>query len=230
MPRTVSVALRVRPVGRAASSCLRCSSTRSRPDLGRQQIGGGSRPRRGARRRRTPCSCACERRGRARRSRRSHRLHVRDGRQGQRDGGNRGGSGRRRRDLWSDGRPISPRSIGGPRALGRSCRVRKLLRDRRDVPGGGAPGGASPRPLGDHRLCERSETRRPERDGARARGAPRRDSPARGGLPAPRSPWTRRRLAASLSAVPKSTLCGFELRRLHRSRLRPARRAADDPP
>jgi len=29
-----------------------------------------------------------------------------------------------------------------------------------------------------------------------------------GGLPAPRSPWAQR-LAASLSAVPKSTLCGF---------------------
>ena len=84
------------------------------------------------------------------------------------------GVARRDRQLGPDRRGLRGDRGRRARALGRRGRVRELLPHRRDVPGRRAAGRAPPAAVGDHRLRERGQARRPERDGARAGRAARR--------------------------------------------------------
>ena len=122
--------------------------------------------------------------------------------------------------------------FGGPRALGRSCRVRKLLRDRRDVPGGGAPGGASPRPTG------RSSTMRAKRNPTYPSGTARESAERLGEIHKPGGRATRSRDLHGPKEARGVTVGGAQIHSLRLPSFvvstevvfAPARRAADDPP
>ena len=134
-------------------------------------VGRRAGSRRASRRRRDRCSGPRFRAGRAKGRRRPRRLHVSHGGEAEHARRDRGGRRRCDRHLRSHRRGLRGDRRGGAQARPRRRCLRQLLADRCDVPGGSLARGAPSAAVGDHRLRERDEARRPERDGARARRA-----------------------------------------------------------